>query len=464
MKKKQFAVISIFFILVSVLFGQSVENTQNLLSDISTNPPISVTIGGNFLVTGTFASYSGERVDQFITRIYNESKISLLTSIKDPQQFRVAQEDIENYALRGITLKSYDGTVKEIDLLRFRLTANFDYNPYLKNGDVIVFPPLDDEIKFIEISGAINVESPFRFQYVDGDKLSDAILLAGGINKEYENVENAEISRLSYNGKTEERIIISIKNDYDLKAGDRIRILGEKPNREAYKVFVRGEVPNPGVVYITKNNTKLYEVIERVGGFKQTADLNRTELIRGVNFLNLPSSNREIELMLMQRMANIDPADSASFIIDNTLRLSRGSTVIDFTKVSDSTSADANFIVKDEDVIYVPEKQELVYVFGHVIVPGYIEYKSGENYQYYINKAGGLGKFPRGEIYLIKGKTRSWIELEEESNVPIEKGDFIWVPQAPYRTFDYYLSRVGNIAQIVGSIATVIVLIVQITK
>ncbi|NCS88250.1 MAG: hypothetical protein AUK34_11885 [Ignavibacteria bacterium CG2_30_36_16] len=117
-----------------------------------------------------------------------------------------------------------------------------------------------------------------------------------------------------------------IVDDFDLKAGDRINLLGENPQRKAYKVYVRGEVPNQGVVYITKNDTKLYEVIEKAGGLKETADLNRVELIRGVNFLNLPSSNREIELMLMQRMSNIDPADSTSFIVDNTLKLSRGST------------------------------------------------------------------------------------------------------------------------------------------
>ncbi len=65
---------------------------------------------------------------------------------------------------------------------------------------------------------------------------------------------------------------------------------------------------------------------------------------------------------------------------------------------------------------------------------------------------------------MIKGKTRSWIELEEDSQIVIENGDFIWVPKEPYRDFDYYLTRVGSFAQIIGSIATVIVLIVQLGK
>lgn len=460
--KSKFSFIIILFFLINNFLNAQINesNFNNLLS----NQSISVTIGGSFIINGTFQASPTERVDNFITRIFNQAKAPLLNPIKDMESFTNITEEIENVATRNIKLIRSSGETEIIDLQDFRLTGNFQNNPYLKNDDLLIFPPLDLDNQFIEISGAVNAKEPLKFQFVEGDKLSDALLFAQGINSAYENVNKAQISRLTYDGEDVEDIIVDIEDDILLKSGDRIRILGDTPKRKAYKVRIRGEVKREGEIYITKNNTTLYETIKQAGGFTENADLNRAELIRGVNFLNLPSSNREIEIMLMQRMSNIDPADFTSFIIDNTLRLSRGSTVLSFQGLDDPESEDSEFIVKNGDVIYIPEKQNLVYVFGHVIDPGYIEYVDGESYKYYLEKAGGLGKFPRGEIYLIKGKTRSWIELEEDSNTLIEKGDFIWVPQEPYRDFDYYLTRVGNLAQIVGAITTVIVLIIQITK
>lgn len=463
MKKNIMMLFLVSLLGVSQIFGQR-EKLLSADGDQFISSAIGVTIGGSFIVTGTFQASPTERLDNLITRVYNSAKLPYLSQVRDMDSFQRINEEVENYALRDIKLKRFSGEVLTIDLLKFRMTGDFKHNPYLENDDVIIFPAYDEETNFVEISGAINVESPYTFQFVEGDKLSDAILFAQGINTAYERVDSAEISRLSYDGKTEEKILVKISDDYDLEAGDRIRILAKTTDKKAYSIEVRGEVNKEGIIYITKDNTTVAEVIEKVGGFKPTADLNRAELIRSITFLNSPNSNRETEMMLMQRMANIDIEDSLTFLTDNRLRLSRGSSVVDFTKIDDPNSPDANFIVKDGDVIYVPEQQKLVYVFGQVLTPGYIEFKEGEGYQYYINQAGGISKFARGEIYLIKGKTRSWIELEEDTKEVLEEGDFIWVPKEPYRDFDYYLTRIGSFAQIIGSIATVIVLIVQLGK
>ena len=462
--KNKFGIWFILFSLFIINLQSQVERSGSPLSEQFLLNSINVTIGGSFIVNGTFQASPTERIDNFVTRIFNTAKLPYLSQVRDINSFSRISKEIDEYALRDIKLKRFSGEVISIDLQKFRLTGDFNYNPYLHNDDVLIFPSNDLETRFIEISGAINAESPIKFQFVDGDKLSDAILFAHGLNSAYNNVDSAEISRLSYNGKFEEKIYVNIDDDYDLQVGDRIRILADNSEKKAYSIEVRGEVNREGFIYITKDNTTVYDVITKAGGFKETADLNRAELIRSVSFLNLPNTNREVELMLMQRMANIDIEDSLTFLTDNKLRLARGSSVVDFTKLSDPNSADANFIVKDGDVIFVPEKQNLVYVFGQVLTPGYIETVPGKDYQYYLNKAGGISKFSRGEIYLIKGKTRSWIELEEDSRIEIENGDFIWVPKEPYRNFDYYLTRIGNFASIIGSIATVIVLIVQLGK
>jgi protein involved in polysaccharide export with SLBB domain len=465
---------SLFILLFISQFSiaQSIDLNSSNSSAMAALNIISVTVGGDFIVNGTFPASQTERVDQFITRIYNEAKVATLTAVKDPNTFNRLKLEMESFAKRDILLKRFDGEEIKIDLARFRLTGNFELNPYLKNGDVIIFPVLDLDKNFIEITGAVNKDIvvnedltiPLKIQFVEGDMLSDAILFAQGINPAYKDVTKAEISRLSYDGGTEEIIVVEIADDFKLKIGDRIRVIADETQKRNFRVRIEGEVNKPGYIYITKDNTTIKEVIEKAGGFKANAGLKRAELIRGSNVYNSPIFSQEFETLMMQRMSDIQLEDSLSFLIDNKLRYSRGNLTLDFTKIFDDEYNDGKFIVKDDDYIFIPEKIDLVYVYGQVANPGYLEYAEDEDVFYYLDKAGGIGNTAKDEIYLIEGNTRAWIEVDEDENYSIAPGDFIWIPKDPPRTFDYYLNRIGNIAGIVGGIATVVLLLIQVGK
>ncbi|MCU7491553.1 MAG: hypothetical protein HF310_08650, partial [Ignavibacteria bacterium] len=156
--------------------------------------------------------------------------------------------------------------------------------------------------------------------------------------------------------------------------------------------------------------------------------------------------------------------DTAYFKIDNQLRLLRGNALVDFTKLYTDTTQ-ANFSVKDGDVILVPQQQNLVYIYGQVGFPGYVQFQPGRDARYYIEQAGGLGELARDydEISVIKAKTRRWMTVGE-NNVTIEPGDYIWVPKKTPRTFSFYLGRVSAISSVVGTIATIVLLLVQLGK
>lgn len=460
-------IILILLIISGFTFAQVDESSVNQMMSLSA---ISVTIGGEFIVNGTFPASSTERVDQFVTRIYNEAKLQNLSLARDAQTLEKLQEEIGDYAKRHIKLVSADGQSKYIDLQKFRLTADFENNPYLKNGDVLVFPPLDLDKNFIDISGAVNKE--VTFQFVEGDKLSDALLFARGINKAYDNVTEAEISRLNADGSEREKIIVKISDNIPLKRGDRIRVLADETYRVVFSVNIMGEVNSPGKIYITKDSTTIREAINRAGGFTDKADLRNAVILRG-NQAAMAMEKLEkddlgrvffsdvIDLLMTQRMANISQEDSLFFLIDNKLRVSRGNINIDFSKVEDPNSVDSKFVLQNGDFIYVPKLNDLVYVFGQVNNPGYINFKNGMDYNYYISEAGGLGNTARGDIYLIKNKSRAWIELDDDATYKIEPGDLIWAPKQPYRTFDWYITRIGTYSTILGSLATVILLFIQ---
>ncbi len=466
------AIVIIYFVFGVNINAQDKTQQKSNISNLVILSQISVTIGGDFIVNGTFQALSTERVDQFITRIYNKAVLEKnVPQQKNKKQKTYTINKLLNkkklknkYALRNILLKRTDGTELHLDLKKFRLTGNFKNNPYLKNGDVLIFPTLDLKRNFIEIAGAVN--KPTIFQYVPGDKLSDALLFARGINPAFENADSVEIIRLSYNGLKEKIIKASINDSILLKRADRIKVLANETGRKQFRVIVRGEVYRPGIIFITQDRTTIEQVIKQAGGFKPNADLRRAEIIRPTqNVLNSPLFSQKLDYLLMRRMADLPPQDSLTFMGDNELRYDRANISVNFAEVMNDTSQSSKVIVKDGDIIYVPEKLNLVYVYGQVMRPGYIEYSKGENYNYYLQKAGGLGKTAKSNVYLIKGKSRAWIEVSDSgTKYNIEPGDFIWIPKEITRNFDFYLERTARISAVIGAVATVILLFHQLTK
>ncbi len=457
--KKSYLIV--LFILFTVLLNAQVLDDRSNTNNLFNNAAISVTIGGDFPVTGSFPTFISERVDQFVTRLFLESKARSTRTTDDPKIIKEIEDKFSDYSLRGIKLKRSTGEELLLDLQKFRITGDFIYNPYLKNDDVIIFPAVDLDRNFVRVIGAVNY--PIKFMFVDGDKLSDALEFAQGINKAYENVNEAIIYRLSYDGTKFDSIKVNLYQDVELKRGDRVRILADETKRRDYFVNVIGEVKSPGVIPITSTKTTIREIINMVGGFTPNADISRGELIRGENAFESLVFSEELEKLLMLRMSTLVENDSLYFLIDEKLRFMRGIGLVDFTKIFNDSLTDGNFIVQNYDAIYIPPKIDLVYVYGQVNRAGYLKYLPNKNYQYYLDQAGGIGESAI-DVYIVKGQSRSWIAAEENPNVIIDPGDYIWVSKKTPRTFWYHVGQAGQIASILGAIATVILLFIQITK
>jgi protein involved in polysaccharide export with SLBB domain len=473
--KKTF--IYFFIICFSTIYAQEKNTQQNQLS----LPPISVTVGGKFIVNGTFPAMITERVDQFITRIYNAAKENSLSVAKDLQTAETINKGInQDYAIRGIILKRADGEEKKIDLAKFRVNGDFNNNPYLKNDDVLIFPAVDLDRNFIRITGAVN--NPAKFMYVDGDNLSDAIDLAQGINKAYENVKKVHINRLSYDGEHQETITVNVDDKTPLKRGDQIVVVADETQRKDFYVLVLGEVNRSGYFPITKDSTTLGEIINLVNGFTPNASLKRARIFRGNSITpllereygvkisdELLNQNQTLvdrivnyEQAMMIRMSNLVQEDKDYFEVENQYRVLNEGSAIDFTQINDKNSDIYNFILQSGDVIIIPPVTNTVYVFGQVSNPGHVKYIKNKDYMYYITQAGGLGEYAEKDIMVIKGDSRNWVTADP--SVKIDDGDFIFVPKERIRSFQSTIAEWGVYTSIVGTIATVLLLIVQLTK
>lgn len=456
------------------------DNLKN--NSLFSNATISVTVGGTFPFKGTFPALMTERVDEFITRLYNEAVDLTLRTTNDPELYRKAKDQVSRFSLRGIKLKRITGEELSIDLQKFRLNGNFENNPYLKNDDVIIFPPYDITTNFISVSGA--VYSPGWFYYVDGDQLSDVLELAGGINPAYENIDSVEIIRLSYDGRNQSSFKVGIKDDIILERADQVRVKALETHKRNFQVLILGEVNSPGTIPITKNATRIYDVIKAAGGFTEQASLRRAKLYTGnrlaiflekqyginlaeqPDFENIQFRNTivNLEAMLMFRMSNVYPEDSTYFFMENQLRVLTEGSSLDFTKINDPESDIANYIVKDGDVIIIPEIRNSVYVFGQVARPGHVNFVDGMNYEYYLNEAGGMGELAEtDDIMLIKGGSRTWISpLVNE--VTIEEGDYLYVPKQILRTFRSYVLEYSVYVSLLASVTAILLAVLNIVK
>lgn len=474
------AFIILYIVLLSALtFGQ-ITSGQNANTDVFSFASISVTIGGQFPINGTFPALITERVDQFISRMYVQASDRISRTTNDPLLLDQIKNELERFSLRGITLKRISGEEIILDLLKFRITGDFSYNPYLKNDDVLIFPAVDIQRNFFTIDGAVN--QPGKFFFIDGDNLKDALLFARGINAAYEGELAVNINRPDYDGSSIETITLNINSNSPLQRGDQIIIQAVETQRKEFNILVIGEVNSPGYIPITKYNTKLGEIIKKAGGFTSNASVSRARLFRG-NSINLllerqygVSINNDLNLidtsllvkmidyeeMLMLRMSNLVEEDIPYFQIENQIRVMNEGSISDFSSIKDPESETYNLIVRHGDVIIIPQSKKNVYVFGQVQNPGFITFTPDKDYNYYINLAGGVGKYSEDEIKVIKGESRYWVLAEEEP--VINEGDYIFVPKQRLRTFRSYVQEYASYLSILGSVATIALLIVQLGK
>lgn len=98
----------------------------------------------------------------------------------------------------------------------------------------------------------------------------------------------------------------------------------------------------------------------------------------------------DLQSKMMIRMSNLTEVDTTYFHLEDELRVLTESAAIDFNKVYEEGSPESHYIVKEGDVIFIPQQDHNVYVYGQVPHPGKIPFVPDNDYQTYIDKAGDL--------------------------------------------------------------------------
>ncbi len=421
------------------------EITATLIAPRSFN----VTVTGYVLNEGKYKARSIDRVSNAVMLAF--------MPVDSLQMLRRATA-IDSVNFRKIILKR-DGKVVNVDLRKYFATGEDRYNPYLLEGDWIVVQRRDPN-SFIAIYGAVN--KPGVYEFVEGDKLSDIVKIAGG-TVESADLENVQILRLNEEGKLREKINVNLKKilngegqDIDLEIGDRIFIPEKRTLKQNYKVTVLGEVTNPGTYPISRNGTMLSEILNEVKPTRYS-DLRNAIVIKESNNNAVAEKIDSLFPLLFLKNFGFPSSDSIYFVYEVDAIKNLKFRSIDFSKVF---SGEEDYELQDGDLIYIPPRYDFVYVFGQVNNPGFVPYEAGKSYKDYILKAGGFSQLARrGDIKIIKRKTYTWYDADKTK---IEPGDFIFVPKKIVREPIYYWNLAKDIILTVGAIASTVATVILI--
>ena len=379
----------------------------------------------------------------------------------------------ENGSLRNIRITRNDKTISNYDFYEFLLKGSTSSDVRLQDGDVIFIPFIDHRVK---LGGAFKRTG--NYEFVEGESVKDAILLAGGPNFEASGTSPIELS--SINNDNFKREILYLSQDSDnvkrkLKDGDVVTLAFAQGIRSEI-IKVSGEVKNPGTYSIREGDSVL-DIINRAGGYTDDSYSEGAVFLReSVAKLQKESFERsasQLERMMVDAISAGDlnelPEAGLNPINNLILKLRSeeplGRQVVNFNYLSLKTDPFVNFRVRDGDSIYIPTRPNSVAVVGEVLNSSTLAYDPSLYPEDYIERSGGFNDFAdRNRVFVILPNGQSKIlkrSLFSGLNNSILPGSTIVVSRDP-NPFDI-TELTGIITPILADLATSAAAIAAIT-
>ncbi|SOE19951.1 protein involved in polysaccharide export, contains SLBB domain of the beta-grasp fold [Spirosomataceae bacterium TFI 002] len=358
-----------------------------------------------------------------------------------------------------LTLENFSINLKDI---KSGIASDFQ----LKRQDVLVVPSVFDltEDATIRISGAINnpaaiegVEIPFMKNLT----LEDILVRVGGLT-EAASLNRVEIVRRKRNvdqtvtnAQIADIIVVDISPDFNVLKGDKNPVLmpydeifvRSSPNyQEQSFVEIQGEIFYPSIYGINTKEERISDLIERAGGLTPQAYIEGATLIRTVVL-------SDVELRMKQRaLEDIAASGTAGQIIevDAVEPTQQQSIGINLKKILQNPKGLEDIMLKDGDVIKIPQLLETIRIQGEVLYPNTVKYFKGSSFKDYVSEAGGFTRRSlKGRSYVLYAngsvdRTRKFLMFNIYPNV--KPGSEIIVPQRAENTAEA-LNRTSGIIQ-----------------
>lgn len=343
----------------------------------------------------------------------------------------------------------------------------------LQREDVVSIQSIFDlrDKYVVKISG--QVRNPGDYAYADSMKVENLILMAGGFAEGASRMR-VEVARRVYDGNPASKSSATARvytidlgdelrpdaADFTLKPYDIVLVYPLPGFEKQGMVYINGEATYPGPYVIAHKGERISDLIKRAGGLTAAADADGSTLKRNYTaILGINSTKTDTTAFKRNRIQQVGNIKQGFNDTTRSVAQARNSFIgINLRQILDKPGSETDLIIKDGDVITVPQEQQVVQVSGEVHVPSGVVYSSGKSFKDYVNNAGGFSNdalkkgsyviYPNGTV---KG-TRKFLFF---NNYPaVKPGSEIVVPQRPARRpFSF-----GEFAAIISALGTTVIL------
>ena len=366
---------------------------------------------------------------------------------------------------REINLVRNNKIIESLDVYDLLINGQYNIKKRLRSGDVVF---VEARKSIVAIDGA--VYRPAKYEVFDDQNLDSIIEFANGI-KRTADLQNISLERV-LDGVLKTVPIVNKSQFKTITAldGDLIYIR-EHPYREAK---ISGAVMKPGT-YTMSANENMNDLVDKAGGYTNNAYLY------GAIYINEEAKkiNEKANDILYQEF------------LDNIIAISQQNigqnfdltTIIQLTKEIKDSDINGRVIidlededlinsysVKESDHLFIPEINNVVYVYGETSSQGAVMYSEDKSVDYFVQKSGGYKRFadkesiyilyPNGESQLYSIK-RNIFESSPKSKISIKPGSIIFVPReldesTPRRlAAQAYVSILGNLGIALASLSSI---------
>lgn len=350
----------------------------------------------------------------------------------------------------------------------------------LQKEDKLHIPSLFElrEPYTIKVGGAVNNPDTV-IPFSKNMTVEDAIILAGGLQESASTI-NVEVARRIKNptaDKSSNRIshvyTVSVANDLKLSSKssgshvDTLFILEPfddvfvrfSPGYEKQQVVkVNGEVTFTGDYALPYKNTRLSDIIAQSGGVTKDAYVNGASLKRKLT----RDEMRQVETLLQLSNNNKQSKDSVALSLANIKDYSVG---IDLKQALAHPGSTHDLVLRNGDVIYIPQLQSTVKVSGSVTYPNSMTYTKGLSVRDCLSQAGGYNDIARKYpiVIYMNGKvaTTRKVGIFFKRYPKVEPGCEIVVPAKTQRDRRGSLAEILSIASSTTSMAAMITSIIN---
>ena len=306
----------------------------------------------------------------------------------------------------------------------------------LQKNDILYIPSITDlkEEETVAIYG--EVANPGTFLFSKNMTIEDLLVQAGGLLEEAATTRVEVTRRIKDPKSTSFSSVLGKTFTFDIKDGfivggnaenfylepfDAVYIRRSPAYRRQQNVVVAGEVLFSGSYSLLKKNERLSDLVSKAGGVPPDAYVKGARLIR-----KLSDEERRRQNDAIRMAQNGEGKDSISI---QKLNLSETYTVgIDLEKALANPKSDFDLVLREGDVLYIPEYVNTVKISGSVMYPNTVVYQKGKNLKFYINQAGGYGNMAKKKKVYVVYMNGTVSRLKARNASAIEPGCEIIVP------------------------------------